>query len=375
MHGLDEAALRAWEGFYVIVGTSAGALTGLQFVVLTLITEAGRIRGTAQTLSAFASPNVVHFCVALLSSAIMTTPWPSPEPLGMVVALMGAGGFLYAIAVLRRALRQSDYRPVLEDWIWHGALPIVAYAGLVLAGALLVRGLSGALFLVAGATLLLVFIGIHNAWDTVLYVMIERTRQRGGATAAAGAPPANAGRAHHPRTRSEILAALASNADAVTAFFSRQPPEVLFTGDPDHWGPAHHLFHLTRTSRAITGGMRSGALPPHPTGHSRSYRELIEAASTAIAAAPKEFTLERGRKVVIAPGSTRAALVEEFAAASADLRAATESWKEEDLDRLAMPHPFVGTMTAREMLLFCVFHERHHLKLVRSRLEAGRSES
>jgi hypothetical protein len=26
-------------------------------------------------------------------------------------------------------------------------------------------------------------------------------------------------------------------------------------------------------------------------------------------------------------------------------------------------------MTAREMLLFCVFHERHHLKLVRARLE------
>ena len=43
--------LQGWESFYVIVGTSAGALTGLQFVVLTLITEGGAIRGTNETLS------------------------------------------------------------------------------------------------------------------------------------------------------------------------------------------------------------------------------------------------------------------------------------------------------------------------------------
>ncbi len=36
-----------WETFYLIVGTTAGALIGLQFVVLTLISEGGRIRGTS----------------------------------------------------------------------------------------------------------------------------------------------------------------------------------------------------------------------------------------------------------------------------------------------------------------------------------------
>jgi hypothetical protein len=58
----------------VIVGSSAGALTGLQFVVLTLISESGAVRGTTATMSAFASPNVVHFCAALLISAIASTP-------------------------------------------------------------------------------------------------------------------------------------------------------------------------------------------------------------------------------------------------------------------------------------------------------------
>ena len=202
---MDETALftpQAWESFYVIVGSSAGALTGLQFVVLTLITEAGMIRGSGETLSAFGSPNVVHFCAALLVSAIFSAPWHRLGPPGVAVAVAGVCGFIYSVAVLRRALRQRDYKPVLEDWIWHAALPMVAYAALVHAGIQLSRrGSADTLFIVGGSALLLVFVGIHNAWDTVMYVTLERARQRKTKTAptraaerppASGSPPAAA---------------------------------------------------------------------------------------------------------------------------------------------------------------------------------------
>jgi hypothetical protein len=178
---MDESAPftpRAWESFYVIVGSSAAALTGLQFVVLTLITEAGMIRGTGETLAAFGSPNVVHFCAALLVSAILSAPWHALGPPGVAVAVIGVCGFIYSVAVLRRAFRQRDYQPVLEDWIWHAALPMAAYAALVPAGIQLVQVSANALFIVGGSSLLLVFIGIHNAWDTVMYVTLERARQR-----------------------------------------------------------------------------------------------------------------------------------------------------------------------------------------------------
>ena len=184
---MHESALRAWESFYVIVGTSAGALAGLQFVVLTLVSESGLVRSSGESLSAFASPNVVHFCAALLISAIASAPWHDVGPLGIALVLTGAAGLVYAVAVLRRARRQRDYDPVLEDWIWHAALPILAYAALVLAGLQLPRGTTGALYIVGGVSLLLVFIGIHNAWDTVTYVVVARARER---RAAAHAPVA-----------------------------------------------------------------------------------------------------------------------------------------------------------------------------------------
>ncbi len=117
---------QAWEAYYGIVGSSAGALAGLQFVVLTLLTEAGLTRDSGETPSAFGSPNVVHFCTALLVSAVLSAPWHHVGPPAVAVALTGLGGCLYTIAVMRRALRQQGYEPVLEDWMGHGVLPFLA---------------------------------------------------------------------------------------------------------------------------------------------------------------------------------------------------------------------------------------------------------
>ena len=182
--GETVSALRDWESFYVIVGSSAGALAGLQFVVLTLILESGVVTGSGEAISAFGSPNVVHFCAALLVAAICSAPWHSLEPLGVVIAVCGACGFVYSTLVLRRALQQNDYKPVLEDWIWHEVLPMLAYAAWITAGFLFARLPVDALYLVGGATLLLVFVGIHNAWDTVMYIAMARVREQKAAAAA-----------------------------------------------------------------------------------------------------------------------------------------------------------------------------------------------
>ena len=66
--------LAGWQNFYVIIGSSAGALIGLQFVVMALLADVPRIRLQAQAGQAFATPNVVHFGVVLLLCAESCTP-------------------------------------------------------------------------------------------------------------------------------------------------------------------------------------------------------------------------------------------------------------------------------------------------------------
>jgi hypothetical protein len=96
------------------------------------------------------------------------------------VAPRGSG---YIGAVTSRARRQADYRPVREDWIWHAALPFIAYVTLLSGAIALVKYTSEALFAVAATSLLLLFIGIHNAWDAVTYVAAEDDRKEAASDA------------------------------------------------------------------------------------------------------------------------------------------------------------------------------------------------
>src|SRR5215212_10291161 len=165
--------LSEWESFYVIVGSSAGALTGLQFVVMALVSDLER-RTTSETVGAFASPNIVHFCVVLFVSAVMSAPWHTESGPAWILGLTAVGGLIYVSIVTRRTRRQEGYKPVLEDWIFHIILPYFSHALLLIASVLLYRNETAAFFMVAAMTLLLMFVGIHNAWDTVTFLVMER---------------------------------------------------------------------------------------------------------------------------------------------------------------------------------------------------------
>src|SRR5690242_13648757 len=143
------------------------------FVAIALIAES-QPRGSKPQIAAFGTPTVVHFCAALLVSTILTAPWTALGGAALALGTAGAVGAVYTLVVAGRAHRQRGYAPVLADWIWHAALPLVAYVLVAIQAARLARDPTAALFGIGGATLLLVFVGIHNAWDTVTYVALER---------------------------------------------------------------------------------------------------------------------------------------------------------------------------------------------------------
>ena len=171
-------ALAGWENFYVIVGSSAGALIGLQFVVITLIADAPSARADAQAGAAFSTPSVVHFAVVLFLSAFVSAPWSGLTPVAVLWGLLGLFGIAYSVIVTRRLRTQTAYKPVAEDWLFHALLPLAAYGALAVSACAARSHARLALFLVAAAALLLLFIGIHNAWDAVTYHIFVRRREQ-----------------------------------------------------------------------------------------------------------------------------------------------------------------------------------------------------
>jgi len=170
-------ALTEWQNFYVIVGSSAGALIGLQFVVIALVANMPRTQDLAQAGAAFSTPTIVHFSTVLVVAALMCAPWHGFVSMIVLWGVAGLAGVVYSAMITRSMRRQSAYKPEFEDWLFHAALPIAAYAVLI-ASALVAWSQPGAsLFFVAAATLLLLLIGIHNAWDNVTYHVFVRKQE------------------------------------------------------------------------------------------------------------------------------------------------------------------------------------------------------
>jgi hypothetical protein len=165
--------LSDWGNFYVITGSAAAALTGLQFVVIALRTEAIAEAGE-RAVRAFATPNVLHFCGVLLVAAILSVPGHTVTSLALCIAGTSITGLAVSTRVVVLARRQDAYVPVLSDWLWHVLMPLVAYASLAISAGVLLRSPAVALDLVAAGSLLLLFIGIRNAWDSAVWIAAGR---------------------------------------------------------------------------------------------------------------------------------------------------------------------------------------------------------
>jgi hypothetical protein len=160
--------LGEWDSFYLIIGGAAGALIGLQFVVMTLIAEKPS-PGIAQAGPAFTTPTIVHFSATLLVSALLRVPWPSVTAAAFACGAVGLCGVGYTLLLVRRIRKQSAYRPDAEDWLCHVLLPLLAYATLLLMPLPSLAHERETLLGIGAGVLLLLFAGIHNAWDAVAY--------------------------------------------------------------------------------------------------------------------------------------------------------------------------------------------------------------
>jgi len=164
--------LTAWSNFYVMTGSAAAALTGLMFVVITLVT--GREGARSQDgISTFSTPTVMHFAAVLLTSAVLCAPWHVLWPAELSVAIIGVYGVGYVLRILLRARNLSGYNADFEDWTWYLALPFLAYCA-VAAGAIGLHFVPGKAFFAIGfGVVFLIFIGIRNAWDVVTFLAIR----------------------------------------------------------------------------------------------------------------------------------------------------------------------------------------------------------
>jgi hypothetical protein len=169
---MQDVPMQGWENFYVIVGSAAGGLTGLTFVVIALVRDARMVRPAG--LRAFVTPTILHFSGVLALASFLTMPHQRLLSVSAGLTLGGAAGAIYGLLTAATLRRQGEYQPVREDWVWNVILPTLVYACLFCMGVLIWHRPQETLFGVAALSLLLLFIGIHNAWDIAIFMTLQK---------------------------------------------------------------------------------------------------------------------------------------------------------------------------------------------------------
>lgn len=169
---MSASPLAEWDNSYVIVGSAAGGLTGLTFVVIARAADVKRV--SLLGLRTFVTPTIVHFGAVLALSAYLSVPHQTVTSLCAGLGVGAVAGILY-IAAITAAMRSvaKTYVPVHEDWIWNAVVPGLAYVGLLAMAVIGWHDLAFSLYGVATVSVVLLFTGIHNAWDVAVWNSIK----------------------------------------------------------------------------------------------------------------------------------------------------------------------------------------------------------
>lgn len=159
-----------WGEYFFMVGSSAAALIGLMFVVVTL--TAGRDRAEVERgKHLYTSPIVWNLAVILTLSGAAIMPTVSERIFSFAaggLALLGiATGIRSAVGIARRpgAPNAAGF-----DMFWYGVAPAIAYAGLLAAAVAILAGEPWAATVLAADLMALLLVSIHAEWDLVTYL-------------------------------------------------------------------------------------------------------------------------------------------------------------------------------------------------------------
>src|SRR6478609_8370656 len=156
-----------WGEYFFMVGSSAAALIGLMFVVVTL--TAGRDRSEVERgKHLYTSPIVWHLAVVLVLSGAAIAPTITPAWFGAVASglgVLGIGiGIRNAIGIARVKISGAGGNNLFDLW-WYGLVPALAYAALTAAAATVFFGSAWGASAVAAALMALLLVSIHAEWD------------------------------------------------------------------------------------------------------------------------------------------------------------------------------------------------------------------
>lgn len=173
----------------------------------------------------------------------------------------------------------------------------------------------------------------------------------------------------------EIIKVLETQKLEFQNLLSSTPTNTFFDGSSQKWSVAHHVKHITSAISRIAQGLQNPELLPkrEPATPSKDSETMSKAYTHALQITPLEKLQQLGSRVTLEEQTDlevyKTQLISGFSKSIDTFNIALETFAEENLEALGMPHPLVGVISVREMLFFAVYHNAHHHSGIKKLLE------
>ncbi|MEM8891658.1 MAG: DinB family protein [Bacteroidota bacterium] len=144
-----------------------------------------------------------------------------------------------------------------------------------------------------------------------------------------------------------------------------QDDEKFNMGPKGKWTTAQHLDHLIIVNKQLKKGL---GVPKvflrykfgKPNRPARTYDVIVGKYKEKLANLPPDFTNPSIQLTNLA--ANKQEYLQAYKKSSDAFLKKLSKWKDKDLDWYLLPHPLMGRMLVREIMLWSVYHTQHHLK-------------
>ncbi len=171
--------------------------------------------------------------------------------------------------------------------------------------------------------------------------------------------------------KKEITTILEEKHKDLFEWLADQNPEKWEMGPEDKWTSGQHVLHLANSIKLLNKALRTPKfLLKRKFGTAnrpvRSYDEVANRYDTRLAE-----NLERSREfnqgLKVPPQKEKERLISLLQIQNKKLQYKTQKWSDKHLDTLLLPHPLMGRMIIREIIMWTAHHTAHHTKILKER--------
>lgn len=169
--------------------------------------------------------------------------------------------------------------------------------------------------------------------------------------------------------KTEIIESLELKHKELFTWLENYPDQKWVLGPKDKWTTGQHILHLVISIRMLNKALSMPKfLLKYKFGKSnrpsRSYKEVAKRYEDRLAENHvRARTFNQDLKTPTLKDKQQ--LKSTLQILNKKLQYKTNKFKDKNLDLLLLPHPLMGKMTLREVIMWTAYHTEHHLEILK----------